>query len=110
MAGPGAGHRAAQPPGGAHPRAQPDDLSPLDAEAVPLEVAPFGGLGERPADAAERLHRHAKRFPADAAHQLKTLAGLRMQADLAQREGASAEDLKQSLRQIGRSSIRATTP
>ena len=31
-----------------------------------------------------------------------------MQADLAQREDASAEDLKQSLRQIGRSSIRAT--
>jgi len=31
-----------------------------------------------------------------------------MQADLAQRENASAEDLKQSLRQIGRSSIRAT--
>ena len=31
-----------------------------------------------------------------------------MQADLAQREGASAEDLKQSLRQIGRASIRAT--
>jgi two-component system sensor histidine kinase TctE len=31
-----------------------------------------------------------------------------MQADLAQREGANAEDLKQSLRQIGRSSIRAT--
>ena len=31
-----------------------------------------------------------------------------MQADLAQREGASAEDLKQSLKQIGRSSIRAT--
>jgi two-component system sensor histidine kinase TctE len=50
-----------------------------------------------------------KRFLADAAHQLKTpLAGLRMQADLAQRQGASAEDLKQSLRQIGRSSIRAT--
>jgi light-regulated signal transduction histidine kinase (bacteriophytochrome) len=36
------------------------------------------------------------------------LAGLRMQADLAQREGASAEDLKQSLRRLARASIRAT--
>jgi two-component system sensor histidine kinase TctE len=50
-----------------------------------------------------------KRFLADAAHQLKTpLAGLRMQADLAQRQDASADELKLSLRQIGRSSIRAT--
>ena len=31
-----------------------------------------------------------------------------MQADLAQREGFNAEELKQSLKQIGRSSIRAT--
>ena len=31
-----------------------------------------------------------------------------MQADLAQREGSSADELKQSLKQIGRSSIRAT--
>ncbi|MET0543010.1 MAG: HAMP domain-containing sensor histidine kinase, partial [Variovorax sp.] len=50
-----------------------------------------------------------KRFLADAAHQLKTpLAGLRMQADLAPRQGANAEELKQSLQQIRRSSIRAT--
>jgi two-component system sensor histidine kinase TctE len=49
-----------------------------------------------------------KRFLADAAHQLKTpLAGLRMQADLAQRETDAAE-LKKSLKQIGRASIRAT--
>jgi two-component system sensor histidine kinase TctE len=34
--------------------------------------------------------------------------GLRMQADLAQREGTNTEDLKRSLAQIGRSSMRAT--
>ena len=87
----------------------PDDLSPLDVEAVPMEVTP---LVESVNDLLLRLTDSIatqKRFLADAAHQLKTpLAGLRMQADLAQREGASAEDLKQSLRQIGRSSIRAT--
>ncbi len=87
----------------------PDDLSPLDAQAVPLEVAP---LVSSVNDLLMRLKDSVatqKRFLADAAHQLKTpLAGLRMQADLAQREGANAEDLKQSLRQIGRSSIRAT--
>jgi two-component system sensor histidine kinase TctE len=87
----------------------PDDLSPLDVEAVPMEVAPLvasvNDLLMRLKDSISTQ----KRFLADAAHQLKTpLAGLRMQADLAQREGASAEDLKQSLRQIGRSSIRAT--
>ena len=87
----------------------PDDLSPLDVEAVPVEVAP---LVDSVNDLLSRLTESIatqKRFLADAAHQLKTpLAGLRMQADLAQREGASAEDLKHSLRQIGRSSIRAT--
>lgn len=87
----------------------PDDLSPLDVEAVPMEVAP---LVSSVNDLLMRLKESIatqKRFLADAAHQLKTpLAGLRMQADLAQREGGSAEDLKLSLRQIGRSSIRAT--
>ena len=88
---------------------RPDDLSPIDAEAVPMEVAPVVSSVN---DLLMRLKDSIatqKRFLADAAHQLKTpLAGLRMQADLAQREGGSADDLKHSLRQIGRSSIRAT--
>ena len=86
-----------------------DDLSPLDNKAVPMEVAP---LVVSVNDLLERLKESIatqKRFLADAAHQLKTpLAGLRMQADLAQRSGASEEDLKRSLQQIGRASVQAT--
>jgi two-component system sensor histidine kinase TctE len=88
---------------------KPDDLSPLDDRVVPIEVAP---LVSSINDLLMRLKDSIatqKRFLADAAHQLKTpLAGLRMQADLAQREGASAQELKQSLKHIGRASIRAT--
>ena len=88
---------------------KPDDLSPLDHKAVPMEVAP---LVDSVNDLLVRLNDSIatqKRFLADAAHQLKTpLAGLRMQADLAQREGTSTDELKLSLKQIGRSSIRAT--
>jgi two-component system sensor histidine kinase TctE len=88
---------------------KPDDLSPLDDSTVPLEVAP---LVSSVNDLLTRLKDSIatqKRFLADAAHQLKTpLAGLRMQADLAQREGFNADELKLSLKQIGRSSIRAT--
>ena len=88
---------------------KPDDLSPLEIEAVPLEVVPMvasvNDLLLRMKDSITTQ----KRFLADAAHQLKTpLAGLRMQADLALREDANTEELKKSLRQIGRSSIRAT--
>ena len=87
----------------------PEDLSPLEAQTVPIELMPLvssvNDLLLRLTDSIATQ----KRFLADAAHQLKTpLAGLRMQADLAQREGASAEDLKLSLRQIGRSSVNAT--
>ncbi|GAB2479939.1 MAG: sensor histidine kinase N-terminal domain-containing protein [Comamonas sp.] len=86
-----------------------DDLSPINHRGVPLEVVPLvdsvNGLLERLQDSLATQ----KRFLADAAHQLKTpLAGLRMQAEIAQRESASAEDLKQSLQQIGRASMRAT--
>jgi two-component system sensor histidine kinase TctE len=87
----------------------PDDMSPLDESVVPIEVSP---LVSSINDLLQRLQDSIatqKRFLADAAHQLKTpLAGLRMQADLALRKDASADDLKQSLQQIARSSMRAT--
>jgi two-component system, OmpR family, sensor histidine kinase TctE len=88
---------------------KPDDLSAIDAKTVPFEVVPLVAsindllARQKLASAAQ------KRFLADAAHQLKTpLAGLRMQAELALREGAHEEDLKLSLKQVSRSSIRAT--
>ena len=85
-----------------------DDMSPLDESAVPEEVAP---LVSSINDLLTRLKvslSTQKRFLADAAHQLKTpLAGLRMQADIAQRE-ADAGELKKSLKQIGLASVRAT--
>ncbi len=88
---------------------KPDDLSPLDQSAVPSEVQP---LVSSVNDLLSRLKQSVatqKRFLADAAHQLKTpLAGLRMQADMALRGGTSEADLKHSLQQVSRSSVRAT--
>lgn len=87
----------------------PDDLSPLDQMAVPMEVSPLVGSVNEMMERQKQVAENQKRFLADAAHQLKTpLAGLRMQADLAQRTDASADDLKRSLQQIGLSSVRAT--
>jgi two-component system sensor histidine kinase TctE len=88
---------------------KPDDMSPLEGNYVPKEIAPlvasFNDLLTRLKDSIATQ----KRFLADAAHQLKTpLAGLRMQADLAQREGSNTQELKKSLQLIGRASIRAT--
>ncbi len=87
---------------------KPDDMSPLDETGVPEEVVPLVASMN---DLLSRLTvslTTQKRFLADAAHQLKTpLAGLRMQADLAQRE-TDADELKKSLKHIGQASIRAT--
>lgn len=88
---------------------RPDDLSPLDRQTLPIEVSTLAGSIN---DLLSRLKlsiETKKKFLADAAHQLKTpLAGLRMQAELAQRESSSAQELMHSLRLIGRSSVRAT--
>ena len=85
-----------------------DDMSPLDESVVPEEVAPLVSSINDLLNRLKVLLTTQKRFLADAAHQLKTpLAGLRMQADLAQRE-TDADELKKSLKQIGRASVRAT--
>jgi two-component system sensor histidine kinase TctE len=87
---------------------KPDDLSPIEESFVPQEVAP---LVSSINDLLNRLKASLstqKRFLADAAHQLKTpLAGLRMQADLAQREN-DPKEIRNSLQHIARSSVRAT--
>jgi len=88
------------------------DLSPLDERDVPEEVSPLvRAINELLArlDASMSAQKH---FLADAAHQLKTpLAGLRTQAELAQREidagKTDPQQLKKSLQQIARSSQRA---
>ena len=88
------------------------DLSPIDEAGTPEEVAP---LVRAMNDLLARLDQSIavqKHFIADAAHQLKTpLAGLRMQAELAEREiDAGQRDpqaLKAALHQIALSSQRA---
>ena len=85
------------------------DLSPIDEREAPEEVAPLVAAIN---DLLARLDRSIgmqKRFLADAAHQLKTpLAGLRTQAELAQRELDAGADgpqhARRSLQQIARSS------
>jgi two-component system sensor histidine kinase TctE len=88
------------------------DLSPIDERRVPDEVAP---LVRAINDLLGRLDQSIgaqKHFLADAAHQLKTpLAGLRTQAEFAQREidegRAEPAELRRSLQQIALSSQRA---
>ena len=88
---------------------KPDDLSPIDDKTVPFEVVPLVSSVNDLLARQKQSIAAQKRFLADAAHQLKTpLAGLRMQAELALREGTQEADLKHSLKQISRSSIRAT--
>ncbi|TCP05881.1 sensor histidine kinase [Caldimonas thermodepolymerans] len=93
-------------------RRRSDDLSPIDEREAPEEVAPLvRSINDLLARLDQSLQTQ-KHFLADAAHQLKTpLAGLRMQAELAQREidagQRDPQELKKSLRQIARSSQRA---
>jgi two-component system sensor histidine kinase TctE len=85
-----------------------DDTSPIEERAAPQEIMPLISSFNDVLYQLEDSVQSQKRFIADAAHQLKTpLAGLRMQAELAQREN-SPEELQRSLEQIADSSSRAT--
>ena len=87
---------------------RPEDLSPIQSESAPEEIAPL--LASFNELLARMTHNVGvqKRFIADAAHQMKTpLAGLRTQAELAQRE-TDAQELQRSLRQIAAASEGAT--
>jgi len=88
------------------------DLSPIEERHVPEEVAPLVGAINDLLTRLDQSIASQRHFLADAAHQLKTpLAGLRMQAELAEREIDSGHgdprSMKHSLRQIALSSQRA---
>jgi two-component system, OmpR family, sensor histidine kinase TctE len=86
----------------------PDDISPINEQETPDELRPLVvAINDLLAKQQTSLAAQ-KRFIADAAHQMKTpLAGLRMQAELAQRQTDPAE-LRASLAQLVRSTTQAT--
>ena len=93
-------------------RRESSDLSPIDEDAAPEEVSPLVRAINDLLARLDQSIKAQKHFLANAAHQLKTpLAGLRTQAELAQREiDAGQSDpkaLKESLQQIARSSQNA---
>ncbi|MBT9595396.1 MAG: sensor histidine kinase N-terminal domain-containing protein [Vitreoscilla sp.] len=92
-------------------RRESQDLSPIDEHDVPEEVAPLVRAINEVLSRLDESMSSQKHFLADAAHQLKTpLAGLRTQAELAQREldaGGDPQSVKRSLQLIARSSQRA---
>jgi two-component system sensor histidine kinase TctE len=90
-------------------RRQSHDLSAIDESLAPEEVAPLVRSINELLGRLDRSIGAQKQFLADAAHQLKTpLAGLRMQAELAQREidagQGDLQSLGRSLQQIARGS------
>jgi two-component system sensor histidine kinase TctE len=93
-------------------RRENTDLSPIAERDVPDEVVPLVRAINDLLERLDRSVRTQKQFLADAAHQMKTpLAGLRMQAELAERQIDRGEGdpqvMKHSLHQIALSSQRA---
>jgi two-component system sensor histidine kinase TctE len=93
-------------------RRESTDLSPIAERDVPDEVVPLVRAINDLLERLDRSVRTQKQFLADAAHQMKTpLAGLRMQAELAERQIDRGEGdpqvMKHTLHQIAVSSQRA---
>jgi len=81
-------------------RRDPDNLQPLDAAAVPREVAPLVASLNELFGRLERSIDHERRFNADAAHELRTpLAAVRAQAEVAL-GSAGGDERAHALRQV----------
>jgi two-component system, OmpR family, sensor histidine kinase TctE len=86
---------------------RPNDMSPVDPRDAPDEIVPLIETFNELLDRLSRNMRNQRRFIADAAHQIKTpLAGIRTQAELAQRTDNKAE-LQHTLHLLSRGSDRA---
>ncbi|MDD3484640.1 sensor histidine kinase N-terminal domain-containing protein [Azovibrio restrictus] len=87
---------------------QSADLSPISNRRVPEELEPLIGAFNAMLERMKRNVDAQQRFIADAAHQMRTpLAGLKTQAQLAQRE-SNPRQLQNSLRQIATGVDRAS--
>ena len=82
-------------------RRDSSDLSPIDENAAPEEVSPLVRAINDLLARLDQSIKAQKHFLADAAHQLKTpLAGLRTQAELAQRQIDAGQHDPQALKRI----------
>jgi two-component system sensor histidine kinase TctE len=77
---------------------KPDDLAPLPADQLALELAPVASAINQLLDRVRQVSRSQQEFLANAAHQLRTpLAGLKTQLEWLQRGEAGREETARSL-------------
>jgi two-component system sensor histidine kinase TctE len=77
---------------------KPDDLAPLPADPLALELAPVASAINQLLDRVRQVSRSQQEFLANAAHQLRTpLAGLKTQLEWLQRGEADRDEATRSL-------------